>query len=158
MKRFRWRLQTVLDVAATRERSVRMELFRLSSEAIVLRREIIARQQELREMFVDLGEQNLSQRLNRLQVMLACSETVRRYIRRLEASLKEIQRRRDEKLAQAVALRARRKTLEQLREEAQRKHQKEWEAVEQKQLDETANLRSARRVLSRLTNDIGAMG
>jgi flagellar export protein FliJ len=149
MKRFRWRLQTVLGVAVNRERSVRLELFSLASQASSLRREILMRQEELREIFTDLGRQQFTQRLASHQVALACSDTARREIARLEMNLKGVQRRRDEKLAQVVALRARRKTLERLREEAQKQYIKECEAVEQKQIDELANLRSARQVLAR---------
>ncbi len=144
MKRFRWRLQAVLDVAAMREQSARLEMFRLAAQATSLRQGILAVQQEVRDAFAELAKRELPERLSNHQVMLTCAETARQEIQKLERNLAQVRKQRDETLAKVVALRSRRKTLEQLREEAQRKYIQEYEALEQKQMDDLANVRSAR--------------
>jgi flagellar biosynthesis chaperone FliJ len=149
MKRFQWRLQTLLDVTAGREQACRLEVFGLTAQATGVRREILARQETVHGLLTALGAQRLAERLPRHQLFLACAETARREIAGLEERLKELQRQRDEKMAQYMQQRSKRKALDRLREEAQKKHMKEWEALEQKATDEGAGIAFARGMMSR---------
>ena len=145
MKRFKWRLQRVLDITEQRERALRAEIAALAGLIRAVRDEIRARHALVRRLLDDLGRRSLAERMAEQAVIMACAAAEKRILAALEARRAELQAQRDAKTQQYLATRAARRTLERLREEARRRFQAEMSRLEQKELDEAAHIAFARR-------------
>jgi flagellar biosynthesis chaperone FliJ len=147
MKRFRWPLQRVLDVAVQRERTQRAELLALTRRMARRRQEALSRQAAVRSVLLDLADVPLDQRLRTHETLMRCCQAQQRLIDDLEGQLAELGRQRSEKTRQLLHGRKYRQTLERLREEARQQHLREQLKLEQKLFDESAHLSKARKIL-----------
>jgi len=147
VKRFRWSLQRLLDVTIRREEALRSELVSLTQEGARLAQEIVTRKALLRSALRDLAGRPLAERLALTQVVMTCSQVVQRQIDRLADELDQCRRNRKRKSEQLLKVRSSRQTLERLREEAEKRYLREQMVLEQRQLDETAQVAYARGAL-----------
>ncbi len=147
MKRFRWPLQRLLDVTVQRELALRAALLALSRDMARVRQEIIQRRAALRDLLQDLARDDLAARLPRQEVFLRCADVEERAIARLNDKLHDLRRQRDKKATEFIKVKTSRETLERLREEARRRFLRGQARLEQKALDESANVSFARKVL-----------
>jgi hypothetical protein len=148
MKRFKWPLQRLLDVTAQRELALRAELFALSRDIARRRQAIVTRRAALRATLAELDRQRIEQRIPQQEVFMAAVATDERTIARLKKKLAEMESLRAEKTRQFMKVKASRQTLERLREEARRRHRKEMELEELKQLDESSQISYVRKVMA----------
>jgi flagellar export protein FliJ len=144
VKRFQWRLQRVLDITEQREEALRTELLALAHRIVKVRQEIVARQTTMRMILAELAARALAERLPEQSVVLASATAEERVIRGLRAKQAELQKERAARTEQFLAFRARRRTLDRLREEARAKHLREEGKREQLEFDEGAHLAFAR--------------
>jgi len=149
MKRFTWPLQRLLGVTIQRQRALRAELFRLSRELARVRQEIVRRKATLRAMLSDLGDEEFQVRLPRQQVVLSCSAAAEKEMKKLQVQLGALEQHRKELTDQFVKVKAKRESLERLREEAYQRYLKDLSRLEQKQLDDSAQIAFARKLLRR---------
>lgn len=155
MKRFRWRLQRVLDITAKREQALRLELFALARALVRVRQEIVARQAAVRTLLADLGRRTLVERLAEQTVVLACAAAEERILRGLRRRVADLEAQRAEKTRRFRQVRATRQTLERLREEARHRYLREMAAREQAQFDEVSHIAFARRERPRMAGVAG---
>ncbi len=144
MKRFHWRLQRLLDVTIQREKALRSELFAMSRKIAFAHQEIFRRQATLRAALSDLTGEAFPDRLPRQAVFMECSGKVHDQLKRLKAKLKELESQRAEITERLMQIRTSRQTLERLREEARQRYLREQMKLEQKALDEIAQVSFAR--------------
>jgi flagellar export protein FliJ len=147
VRRFKWRLQRLLDVTIRKEESLRLELVNLAQETARLGQEIVTRKVLLRSALQDLARQVLADRIARHEVVMTCSQVVQRQIDRLTGRLDQCRRKRKTKTEELLKIRSSRETLERLREEAERRYLRQEAAREQRLLDETAQVAYARKAL-----------
>lgn len=140
MKAFRWRLQKLLDLKQQQERAVRAELSALVGRIAALRRAIRRRRGYLRAVLRQIGAEDTARRLPRQELFLSCCNGGDPEIRRLGRRLAELERQHREKLQEARRRRQARRTLERLRQEAKVRYDRQWNAAEQRQLDESASI------------------
>jgi len=145
VKRFKWRLQRVLDITEQRERALRLELLTLAHQIIAVQHEILSRRATVRSLLDDLGRRELLERLPRQLVVLACAAAEERLLNRLRARQAALEAARAAKTDKFLRVRGTRRTLERLREEARLKHNREMDRQEQTQLDEAFHISFARR-------------
>ena len=144
MKRFKWPLQRLLDVTIQRERALEAELLALSREMAEVHQEIFRRQTVLRTLLTDLASEEFPERIPRQRLFLDSSKAAKQILDRLRAQLEELQARREAVMAKFIKIRASRETLERIREEARQQHIREQLNLEQKALDESAQISFAR--------------
>ncbi len=152
MKRFRWPLQRLLEVTAQRELALRAELSELRSRIDVVRAEIAARRDAIRRLLEDLARADFAARISRQQIVLSASAVEERKIGRLSDRLSGLRADHREKTEQFLKTRTSRRTLERLRDEAERKYRKERTRFEQKRLDDAAAGSFARKMLPAWTS------
>ena len=145
MKRFRWRLQRVLDIKTQHERALRNELFTLAQVIAGVREEILERRTMLRTLLAELGRRRLDDRLPEQAVFMEFSAFEERQIDRLRARLKELEAQRAQKQEQFLAIRSTCKTLKRLRAEAREQYMREVGKREQMAFDESAHIAFARK-------------
>jgi flagellar protein FliJ len=144
MKRFVWRLQRVLDVKSKQEQIKTQELFVITDKLAQTRTSLLAQQQILRDILESIANEKPEDRLGKQELFLRNSAATDELIKKLQASVRELEIKQKEKVAEVLKLRRFKESLERLREQAQRKYIEEQEKLEQKQLDETATLRFSR--------------
>jgi nucleoid-associated protein YgaU len=149
MKRFHWPLQRLLDVTARREQAQRAKLLALAQQVAGVRGELLRRQAVLTALLDDLGRQRLEQRMATQEVLMKYSARSQAEIDRLAERLSDLQARRTQETRRLRQLRASRETLERLRAEALDLHRKEQLRIEQRQLDENAQVRYVRERIER---------
>jgi len=145
VKRFRWRLQRVLDIAASREEALRADLLALAREIVRVRQEIVWRQGLVRQILTELAARDLADRLPEQAIVLECAAAEERILRRLRSAERDLRTRRDAKTAEFLRARGRRRTLERLRGEARERHRRDEDRREQKEFDELAHMAYARK-------------
>ena len=148
MKRFHWPLQKLLDVTAQRELAVRTELHRMAQNIAVVQHELAARRQAVADALAELANLPILERIERQQTFARASDEGDRQIALLEGRLESLQAERQAKVEQFKALKAKRQTLEKLREEAMAKYRLEVGRMEQALLDESAQVSFARKLNS----------
>jgi flagellar protein FliJ len=144
MRRFVWRLQRVLDVKAKQEQIKTQELFVITEKLAQTRSSLLAQQQMLRDILESIVNEKPEDRLAKQEFFLRNSAATDELIKKLQASVRELEVKQKEKVAEVLKLRRFKESLERLREQAQRKYIEAQEKLEQKQLDETSTLRFTR--------------
>jgi flagellar protein FliJ len=144
MKRFVWRLQRVLDVKAKQEQIKTQELFVITEKLAQTRSSLLAQQQMLRDILESIVNEKPEDRLAKQEFFLRNSAATDELIKKLQASIRELEIKQKEKVAEVLKLRRFKESMERLREQAQRKYIEAQEKLEQKQLDETSTLRFTR--------------
>jgi flagellar biosynthesis chaperone FliJ len=147
MRRFHWPLERVLTVAEQRELAVRSEVLTLLEQITLFRQQIIQHKAMLRQMLQDLGELDIMERMTMQNVFMRAHTRIKREVNSLEDQVRELSDKRREKVAQLVKLRKRKETLENMRQDARREHEREEMKFEQKQFDENAQIAFARQRL-----------
>jgi len=140
MKRFSWSLQRYLDVVNQRETALRAEVLAAAQKVSVVREKIKRRQAALDATLRGLSAEPVESRLPRQQIAADCFGAERRAMRSLGKELAQIEALHKELLARLKDIRARRKTLEKLREESHTEYLRQVAVVEQKQHDEISQM------------------
>lgn len=156
MKRFKWPLQRLLDVTIQRENALRAELLALSRDIARVHQEIFRRQATLRAALADLSAEALRRRIPKQEVFMGCSKAAHAMLDQLKGRLGKLETRRTGTTERLVKARNSTKTLERLREEARRKHVREQLKIEQRALDESAQISYARdKIQTRIAGETG---
>ena len=158
MKRFKWPLQRLLDVTAQREQWLRREMLELSGRIAELRQDAARRRAVLRAALAELGALQIGRRLASQETVMACAAVKEEEIRGIRDRVEALELQRAEKKAQFLQARASRQSLEKLREQARQRYLREQARLEQKELDDRAQVTFARKVLERrrLPHPLGA--
>lgn len=150
MKKFRWRLQRLLDVRQKQEDALRAELIGLTEQTAALRGRILMEKAMLRSRLADLRQSPADERLGEQQTFMQYVTVVDARIAALQSDLNVLERQRSEKIEAIMGIRKFRKALERLREQARDAHAQEQHRDEQNRQDENANAAFARRILEPL--------
>jgi Na+/phosphate symporter len=149
VKRFRWRLQRLLDVTARREQMLRWELLATAREMARVRVAIAVRQVTIRSTLARLATMTVDERLARqAAAMIGCAANEAQ-LTRLRSELGELEKKKAELLKKFMHERARHKTLDRLRSQALERHNREQGRLEQHQFDESAQTAKHRLLLGR---------
>ncbi len=162
MKRFVWRLQRVLDIKAKEEQTRTSELFAITRKLVQTQGTLLMQQRILENIVNGLARQGSrkqrlvagSGQLGEQEFFLRCSVTSDEVIKRLKARMGELELRKREKIAEVLKIRRFKKGLERLQAEAKRRFIEEQEKLEQKELDETAAISFARKMME--PGDVGS--
>jgi flagellar biosynthesis chaperone FliJ len=145
MKRFAWRLQSVLDVKTREEQARRVELFQLTERLAETRTRLLTRRRILNDIIRSISAREPRQRLGQQEFFLKYSGTNDAEIRRLKNEINELETRQKEKITQLLETRRFKEGLEKLRTEAKEEFIREQEKLEQRALDEGATISTARK-------------
>lgn len=145
MKRFKWKLQRVLDITVRQERALRAELFLLTHAIVAAREAIVERRTALRVLLEELAARRLGDRMPEQALFMEFSAVAEREIDRLRVRLGELEAEHADRKSAFLRARAMCKALKRLRENARQAYLREVGKREQAELDETAHLAGARR-------------
>ena len=148
MKRFKWRLERVLDIKTKQEQKERAELLELTERLAEKRGELLMRQKMLKDMIKELDRIDPKQRLREQEFFLRHAATSNEQIKRLKDQVSELELHQKKKIAEVHKIRKLKEGLEKVRAEAKRRFIEEQEKLYQKQLDETAAVSFVRRAQS----------
>ena len=138
MRRFKWRLERVLDIKTKQEQKERAELFELTERLAEKRAELLMRQKILKDVMRDLARIDPKQRLGEQEFFLKHASTSDEQIEKLKDLVSELELEQKEKIAEVHKIRKLKEGLEKLRAEEKRRFIEEQERIAQKELDETA--------------------
>ena len=147
MKRFKWKLQRLLDVRSRQEELKKAQLLALVQNIVQVRQNLLMRQAKLRQMFAELAQQQAPERLRQQPLALTAVAFADERIKSLKKQLEELETRRTAVMAEVLKLRRFRKSLEKLQAIAKEEYELETKKIEQQYLDETANVAFARAML-----------
>lgn len=139
MKKFRWRLQRLLDVKAKQEEVLRGELIALMEKTAALRGRIMMLRAMLRSGLAQIRSLPGPERMEAQRQFLEYAPVRDRQIATLQRQLGELEVERKSKMDEMSRLRKFRKGLERLREQAAADHARQTDREEQKILDESFN-------------------
>jgi len=141
VKRFCWRLQKLLDVKVQTSRAMRTELAALTQRIAALQRDIAGLRWAFGESMRRLAGGELSTRIAVQEVFVARARFVENRVTAIRGEIGELTRRRAEKIAEFMRLRAERQTLEKMRRRAHRQYVRRTLAEEQKLADEASQIK-----------------
>lgn len=147
MKRFKWRLQRLLDVKTKQEELKKAQLFALTQQIVQVRHRLFMRQARVRLMLAEVAEKQGQDRLGQQQMVLGAIYVADEKIKELKKELDELGTQKKSLTSEVLELRRFRKGLERLREIAKEEYDRQVGKFEQNQLDETANISFARAIL-----------
>jgi flagellar export protein FliJ len=147
MKRFVWRLQTVLDIKTKEEEARRAELLAIIEKLAQTQSELLRQKRILEDIISDITGIKSKERLRKQEFFLKCSETNNKLIKKLKNKVSELKLEQRKKIAEVIKARRLKEGLERLREEAKKQFIKEQEKLEQKELDEGATISFSRKKL-----------
>ena len=139
MKKFRWRLQRLLDVRGKQEDALRAELMGLTEQIAALRGRILMEKTVLRTRLIDLRQTAAEKRIVCQQSFMDCVAVVDDRIAGFQDDLNILEQNRKEKTEAIMAIRKFRKALEQLRAKALDDYTSELNSETQKHQDENVN-------------------
>ncbi len=148
MRRFKWRLERVLEIKKKQEQKERAELLALTERLAEKRAELLMRQKMLNDVIEHLARSDPKQRLSGQEFFLRHAATSNEQIERLKDQARELELQQKKKIAEVHKIRRLKEGLEKLRAEAKRRFIDEQEKLYQKQLDESAAVSFVRKVQS----------
>ena len=151
MKRFVWRLQRVFDIRKKEEQVKRAELFALTERLANARGELLMQQRILENIIADISKKKTIERLSEQEFFLKYSAASNEQIKKLKNKVMELELQQSKKLAEVLKLRRFNKGLERLRAETKKRFIAEQEKLEQKELDEGANISFTRKIQGELS-------
>jgi len=147
MKRFVWRLQTVLDIKTKEEEVKRSELLKIIEKLAKAQGELLMQQRILEDIISVITGKKSRERLGEQEFFLKCSVTSDEVIKKLKNKVIELKSQQREKIVEVLKVRRLKEGLERLRTEAKKEFIKEQEKLEQKELDEGAIISFSRKKL-----------
>ena len=147
MKRFVWRLQTVLKIKTKEEEVKRSELLKIIEKLAETQGELLSQQRILEDIISVITGKKSQERLGEQEFFLKCSVTSDELIKKLKSKVIELKSQQREKIAEVLKVRRLKEGLERLRAEAKRQFIKEQEKLEQKEQDEGAIISFSRKKL-----------
>jgi flagellar biosynthesis chaperone FliJ len=147
MKRFVWRLQTVLDIKTKEEEVKRSELLKIIEKLAKTQGELLMQQRILEDIISVITGKKSQERLGEQEFFLKCSVTSDEVIKKLKNKVSELKSQQREKIVEVLKVRRLKEGLERLRAEAKKEFIKEQEKLEQKELDEGAIISFTRKKL-----------
>ena len=126
---------------------MRAELVAVTEKAVAVRGNIMLEKSLLREIFAELNNKGAKERVNEQEMVLRYAHVRDERIKKLQLVLKELEKKREEKIKEIVKIRKYRKGLEKLRASAKTEFINEQEHFLQKQLDDGSNMSFARKVI-----------
>jgi len=148
MRRFKWRLERVLDIKKKQEQKERAELLELTERLAERRAELLMRQNMLKDVIKDLARTDPKQRLSGQEFFLRHAATSNEQIERLKGQVSDLELQQKKKIAEVHKIRRLKEGLEKLRAEAKRRFMEEQEKLYQKHLDEAAAVSFVRKAQS----------
>jgi len=149
MKRFTWRLQRVLDIKTKQEQIKRMELLDITEKLSKVRALLFLQQATLKETIADVAAGNTQNKLLEQELLLKCAPVNNRLIKKLKDKVHQLQIKQKEKIAEVLKIRRFNEGLKKLRARKKQEFIESEEKLEQKQLDEGACIRFARKVIAK---------
>lgn len=147
MKRFVWRLQTVLKIKTKEEEVKRSELLKIIEKLAETQGELLSQQRILEDIILVIAGKKSQERLSEQEFFLKCSVTIDEVIKKLKNKVIELKSQQREKIAEVLKIRRLKEGLEKLRAEAKKEFIREQEKLEQKDLDEGAIISFSRKKL-----------
>jgi len=147
MKKFTWRLQRLLDVKNIEEKCKTMELAKVTKILEETEMMIIKHKRMLEQIISEISQKNTDDRLRIQEFFMKYSSGSDEIIKKLIQKMAELQDKRKKKLEELIEVKRYREGLEKLREQAKTKFTQEQEKQYQKQLDDDAGMRIARKIL-----------
>lgn len=143
MKRFQWRLQSVLDVKRKQEQLKRVELFELNDKIKTLQLRLTQQREILMNAINALARENPRQRLEKQGFFMTYTQRNDMMIQQLESDIQALTVQRDAKRNEVMELRKLTEGLDKLRTKAEQEFISEQEKQEQKAADEMTTYRVA---------------
>ncbi|MCK4887411.1 MAG: hypothetical protein KAS96_08490 [Planctomycetes bacterium] len=147
MKKFAWRLQRLLDIKNIEEKCKTMELAKVTKILEETEMMIIKHKRMLEQIISEISQKNTDDRLRIQEFFMKYSSGSDEIIKKLIQKMAELQDKRKKKLEELIEVKRYREGLEKLREQAKTKFTQEQEKQYQKQLDDDAGMRIARKIL-----------
>lgn len=147
MKRFVWRLQTVLDIKTKEEEARRTELLKIIEKLAEAQGELLSQQRILEDIISVITGKKSQERLGEQEFFLKCSVTSDELIKKLKNKVIELKSQQREKIAEVLKVRRLKEGLEKLRAEVKKEFIREQEKLEQKEQDEGAIISFSRKKL-----------
>ncbi len=147
MKRFVWRLQRVLEIKTKEEQTKKAELLKLTEKLTQARGELLRQKRILEDIIQRLTDIHPGKRLGKQEFFLRCSLTNDRLIEKLKGKLSKLESQQRKKIVEVLKIRQLKEGLEKLRAEAKARFIKSEEKLEQKESDEAATMRFARKIM-----------
>ncbi len=147
MKRFVWRLQRVLDIKTKEEQTKKTELLKVTEKLAQTRGELLMQKRVLEDIILDITGKHPQKRLGEQEFFLKCSATNDRLIKTLKNKATELESDQMKKIAEVLSIKRFKEGLDKLRAEAKRRFTSQQEKLEQKDLDETATVGFARKLI-----------
>ena len=147
MKKFTWRLQRLLDVKNIDEKCKTMELAKVTKNLEETEMMIIKHKRMLEQIISEISQKNINDRLRVQEFFMKYSSESDEIIKKLIQKMAELQDKRKKKLDELIEAKRYKEGLEKIRENAKAEFTQEQERQYQKQLDENAVMRMARKIL-----------
>jgi flagellar FliJ protein len=147
MKKFTWRLQRLLDIKNIEEKCKMMELAKVTKILEETEMMIIKHKRVLEQIISEISQKNTDDRLRMQEFFMKYSRESDEIIKKLIQKMAELQDERKKKLEELIEVKRYRKGLEKLKEQAKTTFTQEQERQDQKQLDDDASMRIARKIL-----------
>ena len=147
MRRFKWRLQRVLDIRQKEEQVKRAELLGITEQLSQTRGELFMQKRIVRGLIDSLSEEHPQCRLDRQALFMTYSTNNDDRIKKLEADIHLLEMHQKEKMKEVIAIKRLNEGLEKLRNQTEMEFKKEQEKHEQKEMDEATTSRFAREMI-----------
>ncbi len=138
----------MLEVKQRELQSKRTELFEITEHLAVKRTMLLAQQRLLQQVIEEVARNKSKEKFAQQQLLLKSSQVNDKRIKELKIEVASLQARQREKIAEFLKIKRFTEALEKLREKAKQEFIAEQEKLEQKEMDERAALRFARRMIA----------
>jgi len=147
MKKFKWRLQRVLDIKQKEEQLKKIELTEITSRLSITKGQLMMQKRILKNMIDDLGTQNPKDRLAGQALFMKRSEVNDKVIKELSQKANELGAKQKEKVAEVLKVRQFKEGLEKLRAKNLEAFIKRQKKIEQKAVDDMTTYKFAQKAM-----------
>ena len=136
MRKFKWRLQRILELKRKEKNLKKNELLKVTEKLVSKQSELLVEKLKLKRMADEIGKKDASTRIEEQQLFMKYVHSSNELISGIKGEIEKLEQIKKEKISKFQEIQKSKESLEKLREKARERFLKEQAKQQQKQIDE----------------------
>jgi flagellar FliJ protein len=136
MKKFKWRLQRILEVKRKEEELKKNELLKVTEKIVSKRSRLLVEKNKLKEMADEVGQQPANTRIRQQQLFIKYARCSNEFIEKIKQEIEKLEQLKRRKIKEYREIQKSKESMEKLRQKAKEKYLQDQTKREQKEIDE----------------------
>lgn len=136
MKKFKWRLQRILEIKRKEEELKKNELLKVTEKIVSKQSRLLVEKAKLKRMAEEISEKQPKTRIRQQQLFIRYAQSSNEFIKKIKQEIARLEESKKQKIKEYRQIQKSKEGMEKLREKAKEKYLREQGKRLQKEMDE----------------------